>query len=100
VKKGFDENMDINKIAGKLDKFKSSFYKHSYIQMTDNKELIIDRCERVAAYDENIIKLDLLNNTLVIIGTEMTMRNFSTDGVIIKGNIHSIEFGEKNKQAV
>ncbi|MCL2637432.1 MAG: YabP/YqfC family sporulation protein [Oscillospiraceae bacterium] len=84
--------MNVNKIAGKFDKLKSSFYKHSYIQMTDSSELVIDRCERVSAYDENVIKLELLNNALVIIGTALTMRNFSTDGVIIKGNIRSMEF--------
>jgi sporulation protein YqfC len=85
--------MNINKLADKLDKFKAGFYKHSYIQLTDNTELVVDRCERVLTYDENIIKLELLNNTLIIIGTALTMRNFSTNGVIIKGKIHSIEFG-------
>jgi hypothetical protein len=95
VKKGLNENMNINKLAGKFDKLKAGFYKHSYIQLTDNSELVIDRCERFLTYDENIIKLDLLNNSLVIIGTALIMRNFNNDGVIIKGNIRSIEFGEK-----
>ena len=88
------ENMNVNKLAGKFDKLKAGFFKHSYIQMTDNNELIIDRCERVIAYDENIIKLKLINNALIIIGTELTMQNFSTSGVIVKGNIRSLEFGE------
>jgi hypothetical protein len=85
--------MDINKLAGKFDKIKSGFYKHSYIQITDNSELVIDRCEKVIAYDEDIIRLELINNTLSIVGIGMIMRNFSTDGVIIKGKIHSMEFG-------
>lgn len=87
--------MNINKLANKLDKLKSSFNKHSYIQITDNTELIIDRCEQVLAYDESVIKLNLLKNALVIVGTALTMQNFSTEGVIIKGEINSIEFGEK-----
>jgi len=86
--------MNVNKLAGKFDKLKASFFKHSYIQMTDNNELIIDRCERFIAYDENIIKLGLINNALIVIGSDLTMQNFSTSGVIIKGNIHSLEFGE------
>jgi len=87
--------MNINKLAGKLDKLKSSFYKHSYIQLTDNSEVVIDRCERVVAYDENVIRLNLVNNALFIIGTDMKMQNFSTAGVIVKGNIRSLEFGDK-----
>jgi sporulation protein YqfC len=87
--------MNINKLASKLDKLKSSFYKHSYIQFTDNSEIVIDRCERVLAYDENVIRLNLVNNALFIIGSNMKMQNFSTAGVIIKGNIKSVEFGEK-----
>jgi len=85
--------MNINKIAGKYDDFKSGFYKHSYIQITDNSEVIIDRCNGVLAYDENLIRLSLVNNSLIIIGTELKMKNFSTDGVIISGKIHSLEWG-------
>jgi len=85
--------MDINKLAGKFDELKSGFYKHSYIQMTDAHEIIVDRCEKITAYDENIIKLKLVNNNLLITGADMKMRNFSNDGVIISGKIHSIEFG-------
>jgi len=88
------DKFNINKIAGKLDKLKSDFYKHSYIQITDNSEIIIDRCDKIIAYDEDIIKLMLVGNSLNIVGTGMEMRNFSTDGVIISGKIHSLEFGE------
>ena len=87
--------MDINRLAGKFDDLKLSFYKHSYMQITDNTELAIDRCGKVLAYDENVIKLELINNSLMIVGTELKMRNFSNDGVIISGKIHSIEFGDR-----
>lgn len=87
--------MDINKIAQKFDDLKSSVYKHSYLQMTDNFEIVIDRCNGVLTYDENIIILKLINNKLNIIGADMKMQNFSTEGVIISGKIHSLEFGEK-----
>ena len=87
--------MDINKIAQKFDDFKSSVYKHSYLQMTDNSEIVIDRCNGVLTYDENIIILKLINNKLNIVGANMKMQNFSTEGVIISGKIHSLEFGEK-----
>jgi len=85
--------MDINKIAGKFDKLKAGFHKHSYIQMTDNIELLIDRCLNIMTYDENIIKLGLINNSLTVTGQGMKMRNFSSDGVIISGKIHTVEFG-------
>ena len=89
--------MDINKIAGKFDRLKAGFYKHSYIQMTDNTEIIIDRCQNIMTYDENIIKLGLVNNSLTITGAGMRMRNFSTDGVMISGKIHAVEFGGDEK---
>ena len=86
--------MDINKIAQKFENIKSSAYKHSYLQITDNSEIVIDRCNGVTTYDENVIKLLLINNSLNIIGVDLKMRNFSTDGVIISGKIHSITFGQ------
>ncbi|MCL2018295.1 MAG: YabP/YqfC family sporulation protein [Oscillospiraceae bacterium] len=90
--------MNVINLAEKFDKLKSGFYKHSYIQMIDNTELVIDRCERITAYDENVIKLEMLNNTLTITGSGLLMQNFSIDGVIIKGKIHSAEFGEKKER--
>ena len=87
--------MDINKIAQKFDNLKSSVYKHSYMQFTDNIEIVIDRCAGIISYDENIIILLLVNNTINIVGTELKLQNYSVEGVIVSGKIHSIEFGEK-----
>ncbi|MCL2108912.1 MAG: YabP/YqfC family sporulation protein [Oscillospiraceae bacterium] len=87
--------MDINRIAQKFDDMKSSAYKHSYMQITDNSEVVIDRCNGVIAYDENQIRLQLVNNALFITGQNMKMFNFSNEGVIVEGKIHSLEFGEK-----
>jgi sporulation protein YqfC len=85
--------MDISKLANRFDKFKAGFQRHSYIHITDNLEIIIDCCRSIMTYDENIIKLRLINNSLTITGAGMIMRNFSTDGVIIAGKIYSVEFG-------
>lgn len=84
--------MNVNNLARKFEDLKWKLKQHSYMQMTDNTELIIDCCKNVIKYDENFIKLRLARNYLIIVGSELQMRNFSTDGVEIKGEINSFKF--------
>lgn len=90
--------MNVNHLANKYESFKKSFRKHSYLQITDNSELIIDGCRQIVLYDENEIRLLLAKQELEIAGMRMTMQNFSTDGVIIKGEIYSVKFINRKEE--
>ena len=89
--------MNINDLAIKYEDFKKSRQKHSDIQITDNKEIVLDGCRRVVEYNENHIKLELPSMGVSIVGMQLKMRNFSIGGVIIKGQIHSITFISKEE---
>ena len=87
--------MNINDLAIKYEDFKKSRQKHSDIQITDNKEIVLDGCRRVVEYNENHIKLELPSMGISIVGMQLKMRNFSIGGVLIKGQIHSLTFISK-----
>ena len=89
--------MNINDLAIKYEDFKKSRQKHSDMQITDNKEVILDGCRRVVEYNENHIKLELPSMGVSIVGMQLKMRNFSIGGVIIKGQIHSLTFISKEE---
>lgn len=89
--------MNINDLAIKYEDFKKSRQKHSDIQITDNKEIVLDGCRRVVEYNENHIKLELPSMGVSIVGMQLKMRNFSIGGVIIKGQIHSLTFISKEE---
>ncbi len=86
--------ININKLANKYEDFKLSLRKHTYFQLTDNRRIEIDFCKSVDEYNENVIRLVTTKNNITIIGTELVMRNFSTNGVIIYGKIKEINFDE------
>ena len=89
--------MNINDLAIKYEDFKKSRQRHSDIQITDNKEIVLDGCRRVVEYNENHIKLELSSIGVSIVGMQLKMRNFSIGGVVIKGRIHSITFIPKEE---
>lgn len=89
--------MNINDLAIKYENFKKSRQKHSDIQITDNREIVLDGCRRVVEYNENHIKLELPSTGVSIVGMQLKMRNFSIGGVIIKGLIHSVTFISKEE---
>lgn len=89
--------MNINELAQKYDEFKNSLIRHSELQLTDNGKLIIYGCKRVLEYDENYIKLELAINGAAIDGLELSMSNFSSNGVVIRGKIHSVTFLEREE---
>lgn len=62
------------------------------ICMTENRHMTVDGCNAIISYDENMIKLRLSSCFLTIIGTDFAVSSFSDDGVIIGGEIHSLEF--------
>lgn len=89
--------MNINDLANKYESYKQSLVKHSEMQFTDNTELLIEGCRKVIVYDENYIKLELASMGAAVDGLELTMRNFSIGGVVIKGKIRSVTFLDKEE---
>ncbi len=84
--------MNINYIANKYEEWKQGLKRHSYLQITDNRELVIDNCKTIIKYDENFIELKLAESGLFITGRGLKMSNFGSGGVIIRGVFDSLKF--------
>lgn len=80
---------NFNKIA---DFARKSFYLNTNLLICDNNLLEIENCKKVLEYND--IYLKLLTSTLIleIWGNDLSISDYSTDGVVVKGNIKSIEF--------
>jgi len=87
---------DIRELAQGYENAKKRFRRHSTLQITDNKEIIADGCEKIINCDDNVIVIEQTSNRLTITGSDLKLRNWGVDGVTIFGRINSIEF-EENK---
>ena len=88
------KKFNIKDLALKFEKAKTVTKRHSSLQITDNLEIIADGCLKIINCDENIIVILLFKNRLTVSGTDLKMRNWGTDGVMINGFINSVEFEE------
>lgn len=62
------------------------------IEMTGNREIIIDGCKGVVEYTENNIRLSLGENVLSLSGGNLIIQSFDNDVVIINGQISDVDF--------
>lgn len=62
------------------------------IEMTGNREIIIDGCKGVIEYTENNIRISLGESVMSISGDNLIIQSFDNDVVIINGQISDIDF--------
>lgn len=62
------------------------------IEMTGNREIIIDGCKGVIEYTENNIRISLGESVMSISGDSLIIQSFDNDVVIITGQISDIDF--------
>lgn len=81
-----EKNQLKNKIIGEI------FRDEPRIELTGNREIIIDGCKGVVEYTENNIRISLLENVLSLSGDNLLIQSFDNDVVIINGQISDIDF--------
>ncbi len=81
-----EKNQLKNKIIGEM------FRDEPRIELTGNREIIIDGCKGVVEYTENNIRISLLENVLSLSGDNLLIQSFDNDVVIINGKISDIDF--------
>ncbi len=62
------------------------------IEMSGNREIIIDGCKGVVEYSENSIKLNLGETVLTLSGNGLIINSFDSSIVVITGQISDISF--------
>lgn len=69
-----------------------TFFSEPKIEMLGNREIIIDGCNGVVEYDENLIKLNTGTLVIGITGAELIIRSFDNNVAVIGGKIVEISF--------
>ena len=81
-----EKNQMKNKIINEM------FRDEPRIEMTGNREIIIDGCKGVVEYTENNIRLSLGESVMSLSGDNLLIQSFDNDVVIISGQISDIDF--------
>ncbi len=64
----------------------------AYIELSGNYEAIIEGCKGVLEYSDDAIRLNLGKNEVRFFGTELVIKSYFNEQVIIQGNILTIDF--------
>ena len=69
---------------------KEDLFEGAYIELRGNSDLLVEGCEALLGYDENLISLQIGKQTLNIQGRHMQMRYLSEKKVGISGYIKGV----------
>ncbi|NLK70233.1 MAG: hypothetical protein GX286_02170 [Clostridiales bacterium] len=78
-----------------IEKGQSLLYFNTIIQITDNKEVIIENCKKIIEYNDIFLKVKTRNMTVQVWGQKLQIDDYNTEGIIVKGIIESIELINK-----
>lgn len=80
----------------KENKLKSYLRKNLYLDTTvsinDNREVIVENCNKILEYNGIFIKISTPTVTFQIWGNNLSIKNYEDKGLIIQGVISSVEF--------
>jgi sporulation protein YqfC len=91
--KPLDEKYD-----GPLKKFVyKRFYLYTHMNLTDNTRLEIENVKKILEYNDIYIKLQTSGMIVGVWGKNLSVSDYSGDGLVINGEFSSIEFEKGNK---
>ncbi|MBQ3151111.1 MAG: YabP/YqfC family sporulation protein [Clostridia bacterium] len=64
----------------------------AHIELSGNKEAVVDGCKGVLQYDEDIIRLNTGRLTVCFRGSDLCIRSMQAEQVFVCGHIITIEF--------
>lgn len=83
----------------KYDNFRNMTERKLYLDtnllVSNNNYIEIDNCKKILEYNDIMIKLETRNMIISIWGNKINMSDYTHNGIIIRGNITSIEFLKK-----
>jgi len=84
----------IESIADTLELPASTFYSLSHIEILSNKEIYVEGYKGMLEYDQNTMRLLCDNLIIKITGDGLYIKCYTPDGVVISGQIISVEFSK------
>jgi sporulation protein YqfC len=83
---------------GPLKRFVSKkFYLYTHCNITDNTHLEIENVKKILEYNDIYIKLQTSGMILGVWGKNLSVNDYSGDGIVINGEFSSIEFEKPAK---
>lgn len=64
----------------------------AHIELSGNREAVVEGCCGVLEYDENVIRLNVGDAVLRLCGRGLGIRSLTADSVVIEGFILSLEY--------
>ncbi|MDR3643552.1 MAG: YabP/YqfC family sporulation protein [Clostridia bacterium] len=66
----------------------------AHLELSGNREAVVDGCRGVLEYDENVIRLNTGAVAVRFCGRGLSIRSLTRDSAVVEGYITSIEFIE------
>ncbi len=82
----------VEKLVSAFDLPKTVLPGMANIELTGNREAIVDGCDGIVQYDDEVIKLSTGKLVVCFYGNRLTIRTLTTDQAVIEGEIISIQF--------
>lgn len=82
----------VQKLTGMLDIPPSALTGIAQIELSGNREAVIDGCQGILEYDENTIKLTTGKMSVKFTGRGLVIKVLTHDSAVINGFISNIEF--------
>jgi sporulation protein YqfC len=64
----------------------------SHLELSGNREAVVDGCNSVLEFDENIVRLSVGKHIIRFSGRGLTLKELTKSSVVVEGFIISIEF--------
>lgn len=71
---------------------KEDIFEGAYIELRGNSDLLVEGCEALLGYDDDLIRLQLPNRVLEIRGKRMRMRYLSDKKIAVSGYIKGVAY--------
>ncbi len=80
------------KVSDSMDFPLETLYNLSQIQLTGNREAIVEGCKGILEYDDCMIRLKTKSMQISFWGSGLMLKCLNTDNVIIEGKLERLEF--------
>ena len=91
-KKNANKQGSLHKAAKSMQLPIGALPNFTHYEMNSNREVIIEGCNGILQYDENIIKVNMDKMITSFYGRNLSIKCLSSDSLIVEGFITSIEF--------
>lgn len=76
------------------EKVKRFINMDTQIQLTGNREVLVECCRKILEYNDIMVRVKTWDMTVEVWGSSLSVSDFNSKGIIIRGKIQSVELTE------